>query len=343
MNTLVRHQKRSSVVPVLARTFSDRRVQRAKSNNSSLSFRVSLLSTMSEPEGNANDGAAIHPTIGAIRSMRKSLGPATRVGFVPTMGALHEGHLSLARAALEENDIVIASIFVNPTQFGEGEDLDRYPRQLEKDVKLLSEVGVSHVFTPSADSMYKKNHVTYVDPCGFDNTMEGISRPGFFRGVATVVTKLFNIVQPTSAYFGQKDAVQCALIKRITEDLDMDINIKIMDTVREDDGLAMSSRNAYLSEEERRRAPIVYTSLMAAREVFDSRLSRGVETVSADDLREVVEGVLETEPLVTEVQYVAIDDTTTMQPISDVGDGGCVISLACVVGSVRLIDNIVLR
>ena len=261
-----------------------------------------------------------------------------------TVYSLHlPGHLSLARAALEENDIVIASIFVNPTQFGKGEDLEKYPRQLDKDVKLLSKVGVSHVFTPPADSMYKKNHVTYVDPHGFDSTMEGMSRPGHFRGVATVVTKLFNIVQPTSAYFGQKDAVQCALIRRITEDLDMNINIKIMDTIREDDGLAMSSRNAYLSEEERQRAPIVYKALMAAREVFDSRFSRGAETASADDLREVVESVLEPEPLVTEVQYVAIDDTTTMQPISEVGDRGCVISLACVVGSVRLIDNIVLR
>ena len=261
-----------------------------------------------------------------------------------TVYSLHlPGHLSLARAALEENDIVIASIFVNPTQFGKGEDLEKYARQLDKDVKLLSKVGVSHVFTPPADSMYKKNHVTYVDPHGFDSTMEGMSRPGHFRGVATVVTKLFNIVQPTSAYFGQKDAVQCALIRRITEDLDMNINIKIMDTIREDDGLAMSSRNAYLSEEERQRAPIVYKALMAAREVFDSRFSRGAETASADDLREVVESVLETEPLVTEVQYVAIDDTTTMQPISEVGDRGCVISLACVVGSVRLIDNIVLR
>ena len=178
---------------------------------------------------------------------------------------------------------------------------------------------------------------------GFDQTREGMARPGFFRGVATVVTKLFNIVQPTNAYFGQKDAVQCVLIKRIVDDLDMDINVQIMDTVRESDGLAMSSRNAYLTDDERERAPIIYKALFAAQEVFDSRLARGTEEVDATDLQEVVENVLKTEPMIEDIQYIAVDDLETMQPLEKVGNGGGIISLACKLGSVRLIDNIVLR
>ncbi|KAL3784257.1 hypothetical protein ACHAWO_005034 [Cyclotella atomus] len=285
----------------------------------------------------------IHPTIQSIRSMRKSLDSSKSVGFVPTMGALHEGHLSLARAARAQNDVVVASIFVNPTQFLQGEDLDKYPRQLEKDVELLRGVGVDHVFVPAADSMYRKNHVSYVDPVGFDDTKEGSFRPGHFRGVATIVTKLFNIVQPTNAYFGQKDATQCVLIRRITEDLDMDVNVQIMDTVREQDGLAMSSRNAYLTADEREKAPVLYKALCAAREVYESRLARGLKELEANDLREVVEEVLKTEPLIKEVQYVAIDDLEQMQPLEKVGSGGCIISLACKLGAVRLIDNIVLQ
>jgi pantoate--beta-alanine ligase len=161
--------------------------------------------------------------------------------------------------------------------------------------------------------------------------------------VATVVTKLFNIVQPTNAYFGQKDAVQCVVIRRIAQDLDMDVAIQIMDTVREEDGLAMSSRNAYLTAEERERAPIVYQSLRAARELFDSRFARGEEDVNADDLREVVNNVLKSEPMISKIEYVAIDDLENMQPVDKVGNGGCVVSLACKLGSVRLIDNVVLR
>jgi pantoate--beta-alanine ligase len=275
--------------------------------------------------------------------MRKALTGSMSVGFVPTMGALHEGHLSLARAARAENDVVVASIFVNPTQFLKGEDLDKYPRQMEKDVELLREVGVDHVFTPSVDSMYGKNHVTFVDPVGFDATREGSIRPGHFRGVATIVTKLFNIVHPTNAYFGQKDAAQCVLIRRITDDLDMDVNVKVMATVREEDGLAMSSRNAYLTVDERASAVTLYKALCAAREVFESRLARGLEELEATDVREVVEEVLKTEPLIKEIQYVAIDDLEQMKPLERVGSGGCIVSLACVVGSVRLIDNIILK
>ena len=154
---------------------------------------------------------------------------------------------------------------------------------------------------------------------------------------------MFNIIQPTNAYFGQKDAVQCVLIKRIVDDLDMDINVQIMDTIRESDGLAMSSRNARLGDEERAKAPIIYKALLAAREVFDSRLARGMEEDDATHLKEVVENVLQTEPMIKDVQYVAVDDLETMQPLKKVGNDGCIISLACMLGSVRLIDNIVLR
>jgi pantoate--beta-alanine ligase len=160
--------------------------------------------------------------------------------------------------------------------------------------------------------------------------------------VATVVTKLFNIVQPTNAYFGQKDAVQCVVIRRIVQDLDMDVNVHVMDIVREEDGLAMSSRNAYLTAEERERAPILYQSLRAARELFDSRFARGEEDVNADDLREVVNNVLKSEPMIAKIEYVAIDDLENMKPMDKVGNGGCVVSLACKLGSVRLIDNVVL-
>jgi pantoate--beta-alanine ligase len=260
------------------------------------------------------------------------------------MGALHEGHLSLFRAARSQNDVVFASIFVNPTQFGANEDLDKYPRQLEKDIEQLASIGVDHVFAPSSsDIMYGKHHVTYVEPTGFETTQEGKQRPDHFRGVATIVTKLFNIVQPTNAYFGQKDAVQCILIRRIVDDLNMNINVQIMDTVREDDGLAMSSRNAYLDTDQRRAAPVVYKALCAARELYDSRFSRGMEFIDATVLQEVVEDILNTEPLISKIQYVAIDDMETMQPLVKVGSDGCIVSLACILGTVRLIDNIVLK
>jgi len=226
------------------------------------------------------------------------------------------------------------------------------------------------LFAPSSADMYGKNHVTYVDPqvsrrvknCqhsllifsfliqwkffgnhtqGFDDTVEGQARPGHFRGVATVVTKLFNIVQPTNAYFGQKDAAQCVLIRRIVEDLDMDVNIIVKDTIRETDGLAMSSRNAYLTATERQAAPIVYQSLCAARREFEQL--RDGQVVDSSVLIQAVEAVLRREKLVSEIQYVSVDDKATMRPMTQVSrQEGAVVSLACKIGSVRLIDNIVL-
>jgi pantoate--beta-alanine ligase len=279
----------------------------------------------------------LHQTVAAFRLMRRTIQPSVKIGFVPTMGALHDGHLSLVREARKHNDLVVTSIFVNPTQFGEGEDFDKYPRQLERDAERLAEYGVDHLFAPTIDDMYGKNHVTYVDPRGFDDITEGKARPGHFSGVATIVTKLFNIVQPTNAYFGQKDAAQCVLIKRIANDLDMDLNVVVMDTVREHDGFAMSSRNAYLKPEERAVAPIIHRSLRAAKALYETKGS-----VESSDLVTVVEQSLKSEPLVSEIQYISVDSKETMQPLSQVGKEGAIISLACKVGSVRLIDNIII-
>ena len=185
--------------------------------------------------------------------------------------------------------------------------------------------------------MYRKNHVTYVDPVGFDDIPEGRARPGHFRGVATIVTKLFNIVRPTNAYFGQKDAAQCVLIRRIVEDLDMDLNVVVKDTIRETDGLAMSSRNAYLNPAERKAAPIIYQALRSARTFFIANPG-----ISTGELIEIVKSKLKTEPLMGEIQYITVDSKATMKPVKNVGEEGAIISLACKVGSVRLIDNILL-
>jgi pantoate--beta-alanine ligase len=285
----------------------------------------------------------LYSTISAFRNFRRTIKqqqPNLSIGFVPTMGALHEGHLSLVREARQQNDIVIASVFVNPTQFGKGEDFDKYPRQLEEDSKLLGEHGVDHLLAPSSiEEMYGQHHVTFVDCTGFDDIPEGVARPGHFRGVATIVTKLFNIVQPSHAYFGQKDAAQCVLIQRIVEDLNMDIRVVVMNTIRESDGLAKSSRNAYLTPVERQAAPVVYRSLMAAKDVFDKNPS----SVSSAELVATTRKVLQSEPLVSEIQYISVESKATMKPISQpTKEDGAVISLACKVGSVRLIDNIVL-
>eukprot|EP00586_Coscinodiscus_wailesii_P023738 CAMPEP_0172499192 /NCGR_PEP_ID=MMETSP1066-20121228/123691_1 /TAXON_ID=671091 /ORGANISM="Coscinodiscus wailesii, Strain CCMP2513" /LENGTH=264 /DNA_ID=CAMNT_0013272803 /DNA_START=175 /DNA_END=969 /DNA_ORIENTATION=+ len=262
------------------------------------------------------------------------------------MGALHDGHLSLARQARKNNDVVVASVFVNPTQFGEKEDLEKYPRQLERDTSLLDDIGVDHVFAPDNDIMYGKNHVTYVEAMGFDNIPEGTSRKGHFRGVATIVTKLLNIVQPTTAYFGQKDAAQCVLIRRIVEDLNIPVNIEVLDTIRETDGLAMSSRNLRLTEEERRAVPVIYKSLRAANDQFSKVMLLSSDTtdpvISSTELISMVYEILRSEPLIAEVHYVSVDDKETMQPITKVNHNGAILSLACQVGSVRLIDNIVL-
>jgi len=258
------------------------------------------------------------------------------------MGALHEGHLSLVKEARRSNDFVVVSIYVNPTQFEKGEDVGKYPRSLERDTALLGDLGVDHVFAP--ENMYGTNHVTFVDPTGFDHTTEGKARPGHFRGVATVITKLFNIVRPTNAYFGQKDAAQCALVRRIADDLDTDVSIRVMDILREpEDGLAMSSRNVYLSGEERDVASVIYRSLCAAKRMYEDEFrGDGGFRLDVTVVQKAVMDVLESEPLVSEVQYVSIDNKDTMAPLLEIGSDGAVVSIACKIGTVRLIDNIIL-
>eukprot|EP00938_MAST-03A_sp_MAST-3A-sp1_P001986 g1986.t1 len=278
--------------------------------------------------------------IETFREARASIENGKTIGFVPTMGALHEGHLSLVKEARKNNDVLISSVFVNPTQFGPNEDLDKYPRQLEKDVEMLSSLGVDMIFAPNRDDMYTENHSTFVEP-HFEDTMEGQSRPGFFRGVATVVTKLFNIVQPSNAYFGQKDAVQCCVIRRIVNDLNIPTQVVVMPTVREKDGLAMSSRNAYLTKEERAVSSIVYKSLEAGQNIWESQNS--VKSVHASEIEDAVRSCLAEEPLVNEIQYITIDSFENMRPcdVLDVSET-YVMSLAVKVGNVRLIDNIIL-
>lgn len=284
-------------------------------------------------------GPNFYSTVSSFRAFRRSLLPSVKVGFVPTMGALHEGHLSLVKQAISHNDVVVASIFVNPTQFGEGEDLDKYPRQLERDTELLSDLGVDHLFVPNMDDMYGENFGTFVDCKSFDDIPEGMVRPGHFRGVATIVTKLFNIVRPTNAYFGQKDAGQCVLIRRIVEDLDMEVNVVVGETVREPDGLAKSSRNAYLNDIERPAAAIINKSLIAAKEAWAQNPS-----IESSELIAMTRSVLESEPLVSKIQYISVESMATMKPVSKPSEckEGVTISLGCIVGAVRLIDNIVL-
>lgn len=284
-----------------------------------------------------------HQTVASVRAARRAIAQSGKdsVGFVPTMGALHDGHLSLVKRAKEENEVVIASIFVNPAQFGKGEDLDKYPRQLERDTQLLEDMGVQHLFAPS-EPLYGPNFCSYVDPMGFDNTREGQARPGHFRGVATIVTKLFNIVQPTTAYFGQKDAAQCVVIRRLAQDLDIPVDIRIMDTVRDEDGLAMSSRNAYLTPEERKAAPVVYRALQAAQELVRQRQKE--QPIPSKDLECAVKSVLQANPLVSDIQYVSVDSYENMMPMDSIGpNDAAIVSLACKIGNVRLIDNILLR
>lgn len=285
----------------------------------------------------------VHVGIQSFRNTRSKLSPELSIGFVPTMGALHEGHLSLIREARSNNDVVVVSVFVNPIQFGEGDDIHKYPQDLERDTRLLSSLGVDHILAPDSHTMYTKNHSTFIDTSGFDNHIpETIHRPGHFRGVATIITKFFNIVKPTNAYFGQKDAAQCILIRRITQDLDMDVSINVMKTIREHDGLAMSSRNMYLTTEERNVAPVVYKSLCAARDKYKAVVTAENLYIDTLDLRDVVIEILSMEPLVTEIQYVSVDCKNTMRSLKEVGFKGAIISTACKVGTVRLIDNIVL-
>ncbi len=271
-------------------------------------------------------------TIREVRAFRARAGGS--LGLVPTMGALHAGHLSLVERARKENERVAATIFVNPTQFGPNEDLAAYPRTPRLDLELLDSRGVDAVFCPAREEIYPKGFQTFVTVDGVSAPLEGASRPGHFRGVATVVAKLFNVFGPTRAYFGQKDAQQVAVIRRMAEDLAFPVEIVVCPIVREADGLAMSSRNAYLTPDERRRAPAIHRALEAGRTAFES----GVRDASA--IRSAVSRALSTESALEE-DYVSLADPDTLAEIVRV-EARSLLSLAVRLGRTRLIDNVVL-
>lgn len=254
------------------------------------------------------------------------------IGFVPTMGALHEGHASLIRTSVAQQDTTVVSIFVNPLQFGPNEDLDRYPRTLDADIQVVQACGADLVFAPSVREMYPKRQLAFVDVEELTAGLCGASRPGHFRGVATVVAKLFNIVQPDVAYFGQKDAQQAAVIERMVADLSFPVRIVRCPTVREADGLAMSSRNTYLSPEERQAAPILYRALQEGAEAI-----RAGER-DAEKVRRLMIDRIQSEPL-ARIDYVDVVDESTFRTISYV-EGNIVLVGAIYIGNTRLIDNI---
>jgi pantoate--beta-alanine ligase len=267
----------------------------------------------------------------ASRAARRAGG---RLGFVPTMGALHEGHLSLVRAARASSNVVAASIFVNPTQFGPKEDLAKYPRSFERDCELLEREGVELLFAPAVEEMYPAGSVTWVTVEGLSDKLDGRSRPGHFRGVTTVVSKLFHVVEPDAAFFGQKDAAQVAIIRRMVRDLNLAVEIVVCPIVREADGLAMSSRNAYLDAEQRKRALVLRRSLMRVQKLAGAGersaarlLAAGREEISSESS--------------VRLDYFEIVDAETLDAVDDVS-AGTLVAVAAFVGSTRLIDNVML-
>lgn len=276
-------------------------------------------------------------TIADLINERPGWAGESDVGFVPTMGFLHAGHLSLVRQARAENGVLVASIFVNPTQFGPGEDLARYPRDLPRDLDALAAAGVDVVFAPSADDMYPAGFNTYVEPTGaVAERLEAASRPGHFRGVATIVLKLFQLIQPHNAYFGQKDAQQVAVIRQMIRDLNLPVALRVLPIIREPGGLAMSSRNSYLSPEERKAATVLYRALMAGREAFDSRPLGG-----AAEVARVMAAVVAAEPRAT-IDYTDVCDPTTFEPLTSLRTPATLL-IAARVGPARLIDNFLVR
>lgn len=258
-----------------------------------------------------------------------------RLGLVPTMGALHEGHLSLVRAARAQCDAVAVSIFVNPTQFGPNEDLSKYPRQFERDCRLLEKEGIEILFAPPVEEMYPEGGVTWVLVEGLSEKLDGRSRPGHFRGVTTVVSKLFHIIEPEAAFFGQKDAAQLAVIRRMVQDLNFPVEIVACPIVREPDGLAMSSRNAYLNREERGRALVLQRSLQRAHQEFQAGERIAAKLISA------AKEVFAREPQAA-LDYFEIVDPDTLDPVERI-EQETLVAVAAYIGSTRLIDNLVLK
>jgi len=257
------------------------------------------------------------------------------IGFVPTMGALHEGHLSLIKRAKEENDITVVSIFVNPTQFAQGEDYERYPRNVESDKEKLESTGIDYLFLPDVNSLYPEGYLTYVTVEKLSEKLCGKFRPGHFRGVATIVCKLFNIVRPVRAYFGQKDYQQSLIIKRMVQDLNFDIDIIVCPTIREPDGLAMSSRNLYLNEDERKAATVIYKALQEGERL----LKDGATPV---EVKLKMEKMLKNEPLVREIQYAGVFDPLTLEEVIEKQEK-YLLAIALKIGDTRLIDNLIVE
>lgn len=277
--------------------------------------------------------STIHEIHAARRSFRSVSGGT--VGLVPTMGFLHEGHLSLIRRARDECDHVVVSIFVNPTQFGPNEDLSKYPRDLDRDLSLIEPLGTDLIWMPTAEIMYPPGYQTWVEVKEVTRPLEGAQRQGHFKGVTTIVAKLFNGVLPDKAYFGQKDAQQAAVIRQMTRDLNFPIEIVICPIIREPDGLAMSSRNVYLDLEQRKAATILYRSLSAAKELYEAGER------NAEKIRGKMKEVLAGEPL-AKVQYVSCADYDTLEELAEI-KGKTLLSMAVFIGKTRLIDNFVLE
>jgi pantoate--beta-alanine ligase len=258
------------------------------------------------------------------------------IGLVPTMGALHDGHLSLVREARRMCDVVVVSVFVNPTQFGPGEDYEKYPRDLTKDTALLTDYNVDYIFAPTVDEIYPKGFSTYVNVEGLSEQLEGSARPGHFRGVATVVTVLLNTIRPDFAFFGQKDAQQAIVIRRLVKDLAFDTEIVILPTVREDSGLAISSRNLYLTPEEQTAATVIHRALVQAKTAY----KEGER--SAGRLVDLVRSTIEGEPR-ARLDYVSVTDAETLEKLEKLDERPILIAVAAYIGKTRLIDNTILN
>jgi len=274
-----------------------------------------------------------------IESVRTVVEAARRsgktIGFVPTMGALHIGHISLIQAAAKECDFVVVSIFVNPTQFGAGEDLEKYPRTLQQDLKLCDKAGVDVVFTPENETMYPGQNLTWVNVEKLTDRLCGQFRPGHFRAVATICNKLFNIVQPDVAYFGQKDAQQAAVIKQIVADLNMPLQVVVCPTVREENGLAVSSRNRYLTDQQKKDAASIYQALVKAQQLVDAGVLESAHIIAA--MRTILQ-----QGSSIQVEYISVVDAQTLQPIDTIVSQA-LIAIAVRIGPARLIDNIIVQ
>jgi pantoate--beta-alanine ligase len=281
-------------------------------------------------------------TVSAAQKLTTSLRKTKTIGFVPTMGYLHDGHLSLIKAAHKRSDIVIVSIFVNPLQFAPTEDLAKYPRDFKRDEKLCLDAGTDHIFYPDVNKIYPEGYSTYVNVENITDELEGSIRPGHFKGVATIVLKLFNIVQPHIAVFGQKDAQQVSVIKKMTTDLNVNTKIIVSPTIREKDGLAMSSRNVYLTDEQRLDAPYLYKALQfAKRKIELDGYNRDI-----DFLHGQMSKLIKSRRTATKIDYISFNDNETLtklKTLKNAKNKEILVSLAVRFGSVRLIDNIVIK